>query len=371
MRHLFAAVLLTTSSIHAWTLRNGTVFDADLAAADGLRATFTKAGKDPVVIPLADLSADDVQTIRKWRGNIRHPLVIPSRLAPWPHRAAAPPGEVKLLDDQDGKFSHRSANFIITSDLRLPLSVINDIAKVLEGTRAALIAIPLGLHAGGEREPYPVHLFRDAHGYGRAGGANGSGGHYNGRSGRMLVLLPNIGITEKDGKTVLDYSKNLFVLKHEVTHQLMDRWHGSMPMWVSEGIAEFIASLPYSQGHYALKPPAAGMRDYLLKWRASKNERGIRIIPPAQLMAMDRDDWDSAVSNRDAYDNYNSAALLTLYFIQQDHGAPLAGYLDALHHRDKIADAEKNHLLRGKTRESLNAEIVSLAKKLGLEPEEF
>lgn len=370
MRFLIAA-FLTISFSQAWTLRNGTTFEADLAAADGLRASFTKEGKNPVVISLADLSADDVQSIRKWRVDRRHPLVIPSRIAPWPPRATAPPGDIKLLDEKDGRFTHRSAHFLITSDLRLPQSAINDIAKVLEGTRAALIAIPLGLHAGGEREPYPVHLFRDANGYGRAGGANGSGGHYDGRSGRMLVLLPNIGITEKDGRTALDYTKHLFVLKHEVTHQLMDRWHGRMPMWVTEGIAEFIASLPYAQGNYTLQNPGAGLRDYLLKWQMGSPGKSIRLIPPTRLMPLDREDWEAAVSQQSAYDQYNSAALLAYYFIQKNSGTPLAGYLDALRRGIRSDEAERIHLLGDKDRAFLDQEIRDLCRKLGVKTEEF
>lgn len=371
MKSVFAALLVSGAASGAWTLRDGRTFEGELAAADGLRATFTRPETFPVVIPLADLSAADLEVVRKRREDRRLPLVFPSRIAPWPAKALAPAGEVKALGETKGVFAWESAHFHITSDLGLPLGAVNDIAKVLEATRAALIAIPLGLHAGGERGRYRVAMFRDGSGYGRAGGIGGSGGHYDGRSGRMLVLLPNLGIEQKDGTLRLDHARNLFILKHEVVHQLMDRWHGRMPMWINEGIAEFIASLPYSQGHYTLKPPGAGMRDYLLKWSASKNDRGIRLIPPAKLMAMDREDWDSALGQREAYDSYNSAALLTCYFIQQDGGKPLAGYLDALRRGESETSAERDHLLRGKTRESLNAEVVALAKRLGVEIVDF
>jgi hypothetical protein len=366
MRSAAAALFLTIVACDAWTTRKGAVFEADLAAADGLRATFTKPGKPPVVMPLADLSAADVEIIGKWRADRLKPLIVPSAIAPWPPQARAPAGDVRFVDEKNGVFSHESASFSITSDLKLPLSTVNDIAKVLEGTRAALITIPLGLHAGGERSRYKVDMFRDKAGYTAAGGANGSGGHFDSRRGRMLVLLPNLGIEEVNGKLRLDHAKNLFVLKHEVTHQLIDPWHGRMPMWVYEGLAEFIASLPYAQGCYTLRNPGAGMRAYLTKWSQPGASRGIRLIDPARLMAMDRDDWDSAVNQQSAYDKYNSAALLTYYFIQRDGGAPLAGYLDALRRGEREQDAER-HLLNGKSREWLNGEVVALCKKLGVE----
>ena len=369
MKASLSILWLSASLASAWTMRDGRTFEAELAAADGLRATFSRPGKTPVVMPLASLSASDAETIHVWRRNHRRPLVIPARLAPWPANASAPAGDVRLLAEVNGAYVCESANFRITSDLKLPLNVLNDIAKVFEATRATLIAIPLGLHAGGERERYQVAMFRDENGYTRAGGNEGSGGHYDGRTKRMLVLLPNLGIDDTSGTLRLDHTRNLFILKHEVTHQLMDRWHGPIPTWLDEGIAEFIASLPYSKGHYTISPPGAGMRDYLTKWNALKNDRSLRIIAPDRLMAMDRKDWNAAVKELSAYDLYNSSAILTYHFIQQNNGAPIAGFLDSLRRGEKPSEAELKHLLPGKSRETLNAEVVSRAKSLGLEPE--
>lgn len=371
MKPALAALWISSLAADAWTLRDGRSFDGDLAAADGLRATFTRPGKNPVVVPLADLSAGDAQTIREWRRDRRRPLVLPGRLAPWPARASAPAGDARMTGGDGGTFVYQSANFHITSDLKLPPAAANDIALALEATRAALIAIPLGLHGGGERRPYQVELLRDEARYARAGGLAGSGGHYDPRRGRMLVLLPNLGIEERDGALRLAYQNNLFILRHEVVHQLMDGWHGRLPMWLNEGIAEFIASLPYSRGHCTLQPPGAGMRDYLLKWRTSRNDRSIHLIPPATLMPMTRRDWDAAVRDRSAYDLYHSAALLTWHFIQLDHGARLAAFLEALRRGESPEKAEKTHLLRGGTREALHADVTALARKLGLEPAGF
>ncbi len=364
---LLAAAAFAADPGRMWTTRDGRTFSAELSAADGLRATFTAEGKPPFVAPLAALSPADAELIRAWRADWKRPLVVPAQLAPWPAQAVAPAGDVRLRSEDAGVFTYESANFRITADLRLPDGAITDIARAFEATRAALIAIPIGLHAGGERDRYNVAMFRDDGGYGGAGGVGGSGGYFDGRTRRMLVLLPNLGITEKAGIVRLDYARNLFVLKHEVTHQLLDRWQGRMPMWIYEGIAEFVASLPYAQGTYTLQNPGAGMRDYLLKWRKTRDTRSIRLIPPARLMAMERDDWKTAVGQQEAYDLYNSAAILTYYFIQKENGAPLAGYLDALRRGEDEPAAERTHLLRGKTRESLAAEVIALGKKIGVE----
>lgn len=367
-----ALVLLVAGAIAAppsrtWTTRDGRTFEAELAAADGLRATFTATDKPPVIAPLASLSAEDAAIVRQWRGNWRNPLIAPGTLAPWPAQAVAPAGALKSSADDAGVVTWESANFRITSDLRIPDGAAEDIARVFEATRSALIAMPLGLHAGRETERYAVSMFRDGTAYGNAGGPGGSGGYYDGRARRMLVLLPNLGITETKGIVRLDYAKNLFILKHEVTHQLIARWHGRIPMWAYEGIAEFVAALPYSQGTYSFQNVAPAMRDYLLKWRKTPDVRSIRFIPPAALMAMTSADWKEAVGRGEAYDLYNSSALLTYYFIQQQGGAPLAGFLDALRRGEAEEVAERTHLLSGKTREQLAAELTALAKKLGVE----
>lgn len=368
MKQPAAILLAATMACHGWTMRDGRVFDAELVAADGLRATFNRGEKTPVVVPLLLLTDDDARTIRGWREDRRHPLVLPQRLAKWPKQAAAPVREARFTGEEDGVFLYQSPHFVIESDLKLPASAVNDIATVLEATRAVLIAIPLGFHGGGESDRYRVHLFRDRAGYAAAGGINGSGGHYDGRTRRMLVLLPNLGIEEKDGVLRLDHRRSLFILKHEVVHQLMAPWHRRLPLWVSEGIAEFIASLPYASGTYTLQPPGSGMRDYLLKWQPSKNERSLRLIPPHDLMAMDLHDWNAAVKRERAYDLYNSAALVTWHFIQQENGAPLAAYLDALRRGAKPAAARETHLLKGIDPGELTKQVAATARRLGIEP---
>lgn len=364
---ILAAILIPgMAAASPWTLRDGRSFDAELAAADGLRATFTVAGKPPAVIPFADLTPASRETVRKWREDWSKPLVLPTRLAPWPAEVTVAKEEPKFKTTPDGGFEYKSPHFLIRSDLKLPAHAAADIIRALEATRAAMIAVPLGFHAGGEREFYQIRMFRDAEGYSRAGGLGGSGGYYDPRSETTLVLLPNFGIEEKDGVLRADYARNLFILRHEICHHLLDRWQRRLPMWLNEGIAEFFAALPYSQGRYTLRNPSAGLKDYVLKWRPDKNDSAITLVPPSQLMPMSKRDWDDALRKLNAYDLYNSACVLTCYLIQKNGGAPLAGYIDALRRGVNPAEAEASILLGGKPRESLNEEVSAFCTKLGI-----
>lgn len=365
----FAPIACISAEARSWAQRNGHRFDAELLAADGWRATFGIEGAPKWVIPFSELTVAGVEDVQTWRRARRErPLVDSRMLAPWPAEAVAAESdtEVRAAGEDAGEYRYESGHFSIVSDVKLPVSVVRDLALVFEGTRSALIALPLGLHAGGETRKYPVLLTASGETYGRAGGAEGSGGFYDARRGRMVVFLPNLGIEQKAKGTQLKYEKQLFVLKHEVTHQLLARWNAPFPAWLNEGLPEFIASLPYSRGRYTLQNPGAGMRDYLLKWRQGPSSRTVRLVPPKQLMRMEADAWNAALARGAAYDLYNSANLLTFYFIQQRGGAPIATFVESWRRGDSEETIEKE-LLGGRDPSALTADLVALGRRLAIE----
>ena len=233
--------------LREWTCPPGKPFQAELLAADGLRAVLLVPGRGKAVVPFALMSPDDVRYIRQWRGDGRRaPLIDPERLAPWPASAVAENLDVRVVaeDAAASKFTYESAHFAVESDLKLPVGVVRDITAVFEATRAALITLPLGLLRGDEDGKYRVSMFSTAATYQAAGGIEGSGGFYDGATQRMLIFLPNLGIKPGTHALVLDFQRQLFVLKHEVTHQLLGRWGAALPVWLSEGFAECVAAMP-------------------------------------------------------------------------------------------------------------------------------
>jgi len=359
--------------VRTWICPPGKPFAAQLVAADGLRATLLVAGRGKTVVPFALLSAADVAYVREWRArNRRAPLIDPERIAPWPAEAVAENVEVRVVaeDAAGSKFSYESAHFAVESDLKLPVPVVRDIVTVFEATRAALIALPLGLLRGEEEEKYAVAMFSTAAAYQAAGGIEGSGGYFDGASRRMLIDLANLGIKKGTNGLALDFQKQIFVLKHEVTHQLLGRWSGSLPVWLNEGFAECMAATPYTRGRYSLQNLDGAMHDYLLKWRARPDRRDLLLIPPARLMALTPLQWRDEVKAVTAYPLYNSSALLAHYFLHHDgkgDGTGVAAYFDAIRRGVPVEQAEAEHLLRGRSRESLATEVQALSRKLGLQ----
>jgi len=366
----FAASCLAQES-HKWTDRAGHAFSAAIVACDGVRATLDIEGRGKTIVPLATLSAADVEFLRHWRVvTPEGALIDPTFLPPWPAQTAAQAVTVQMVEDDatTHSFTWESAHFRIASDLRLPSGIVRDLAAVFEGTREVILGAPLGLMIGSDRTKYAVQLFSDAAGYSAAGGPTGSGGFFNGRA--MLILLPNLGIKPGTSGLTAEHAKNLFVLKHEVTHQFLRPWGWALPPWLDEGFAECVASWPYTQGRYSLQNLDAAMHDYLLKWRRGPDRRTLRLIAPPQLMSFSDRDWQAQVASQSAYDLYNSAALLTHYFLRHDgrgDGAGLAAYFDAVRRGTPPPEAEETHLLHGRTRADLKVEIQKLAKRLGLD----
>ena len=86
-------------------------------------------------------------------------------------------------------------------------------------------------------------------------------------------------------------------------------------------------------------------------------------------MTMTMREWHEHVSAQQAYDLYNSSALLTYWFARCDgrgDGAGLAAFNNALFQRMDRDEAEREYLLRGRTREQIHTELLKLARKMAI-----
>ncbi len=400
---ILLAVSLADRTVFAemreWALGTGHKFTAEIIATDAWRATFSLPDHSKAVLALAQLSPADVDFVATWRAaNRTAPLVDPQKLAPWPAEALAADIAVKLKteDSKASAFVWEGAHFVMQADVSLPIDVVGDLNAVCEGTRAALMALPLGLHRGGEVEKYPVHFFSTPERYGAAGGAAASGGYFQGSTGRMLLLLPNLGIHAKGSVRTFDHQKNLFIVKHEVTHQLLMRWGDAFPVWFSEGLSEVIAATPYARGRYVFSGMDLAIGAYVQKWRSPGDTKPLHLIQPASLMEFTSSSWEERVAGQSAYELYNSAALFVYFLLLPDgtaDGTAVAGFLDALRRernrqRTSMATlqfgpyqmrtapisvfakkAAADFFRRGRSDEKLTADFAAFLKKRGLNVE--
>lgn len=398
-----------------WTDQKGRQHSGKLLAFDNVRATLQLDDSRVISVTPRSLSSGDQTFLAEWRkDNTDGSWVDPRNMPAWPIRSGT--GRAKVIAVQNkannSRFIYHSANFAITSDVSLPLNTVADMATAFEATRRAVLDLPLGLGAKpklpprrrgpnqslslqmrpafsgfspyGNARPHtntsapqssrrlPVELYITPQAYGLAGGAAGTGGYYSAWHRTMLISLQNFGIKIDENKRVtLDYQDKVFILRHEVSHQVMRDWLPHLPVWISEGMAEYLAALPYQNGHYNFTKLEKPFIAYLNKWRYDDDPRVIPMIAPAKMLTMTSKEWTEALSMSTPILNYNSAALLVWYFLYQDgdgKASDLAAYFQAIQQKPQNAQAFLQiHLLRGRAPEKIATEIRAAWKKNGVE----
>ena len=403
-------------STRIWIDTQGREHSGSLLAFDHHVATIRLDGERVVFVTPSSLSEADRRYLRQWRQD--HPQgawVIPDHMPPWPGEVNIGRIEVETVDAHAAKkhYVWHSPHFSITADISLPLNTVADMATAFEATRHAIFRLPLGLAAKPKLPPrvrvargtgfvwapatalspsspmpkdqapqspaqqtgvgrLPVELYRSPQAYALAGGAPGTGGYYSAWRRTMLISLQNFGVeVGSTGRVKLDYQDKMYILRHEVSHQAMRDWLPFLPVWLSEGMAEYIAAVPYEAGRHRFQNLNGPFINYLNKWRYEENQRAIPMLSPAKLLSMTSKEWQDALSVGTPVLNYNSAALLTWYFIHQDgrkNAAHLAAYFQAI--QKTPLDARKHlatHLLRGRSPQTIATEIRADWKTHGIE----
>ena len=377
-----------------WKDSKGREIIGELVASDGVRATLRVEDNSKKVFPLSFFSGADQQFITSWRSEHPEAPWIDSEAMPaWPQMIGKGVSEVKQMPSDDSRTPHvwRSRHFDMRSDMKLPLSVVRDMATIFEATRLAVHFLPLGLAASppvssGQirlEQTYPelkynpdllrVQLYGDNKLFAQAGAPAGSGGFYQTMLNRTVLSLDNLGIKGKKGAFRGDYMKNAFVLKHEITHHLLHDWTPYLPIWFTEGFAEYMGAASYSEGQYKFVSMDRHLHKYLNRWRFNEDPNRIPIMKLEDLMTITHSDWVSQLKRSTPIIEYNSAAVIVHFFIHHDgkgDAAHLAAYLDAIRQGIHPSKAEKTHLLRDRTYEQLGRELVIVWKnnKVALEP---
>lgn len=76
------------------------------------------------------------------------------------------------------------------------------------------------------------------------------------------------------------------VSRHEVTHLALGNWLGSIPLWLNEGLAEFVEHLSFRRSYAATEPPEDRLREV-----AQMRAQG-KLPPLATFLGMNRLDWN-------------------------------------------------------------------------------
>lgn len=229
-----------------WKSSDGRSLSAKLVAANDESAVLELADGKNSTVPLSRLSEEDQRFINEWRE-----ISVYFNPGYEKRRSIANTVEAGIRDGafaKEGKI-HETRHFRFECDAVLNAEVVRDFSRLFEATYLAVEANPLGLAiaepAGGK---FAVRLFsRDADYY-AAGGDESSAGMYLIRERTMLVPLSSLGLVE--GPRGFRKARNFDprTLIHETTHAVTHQWLNRIPLWFVEGLAEYIAAIPYEDG---------------------------------------------------------------------------------------------------------------------------
>jgi len=365
-------------------------------------ATFDSANDETVVLlledgrkanfPIADLSANDQSYIES--KTTTNPTAKPATQTnttpdtkkpsspdpatgnwddPWPLTVrVAPTIEIEEeINDAEKRYIYRSPNFEFTCDARLNRSVVQRFALIFESTHQVMREIPLNHRRtfDSNKERFKVQLMEDRADYLRLGMPPNSAGAY--LTGQDLIVIPlaSLGVIKTGTSYRYDHERTNTTLIHEIAHQLQERIT-LQAGWYFEGMAEYLATIPYRSGTFNLRNHRRPLIDFVTSFsdRTGYGRNiGTNITMPSLenfMNARYQDFSGGASANR----NYGVAALLFYYFAHMDKNGDAEGlkaYTRALQNGISETEAQK-FLLAGRSYEDLQEDFAAAWRPSGI-----
>lgn len=322
----------------------------------------------PVVKPKESEAPGAVDESRKL---VLKPIGPPAKATMPPSVAISGTPEVTVVveDPTTKKFIYRTPHYEFQTDVLVGADAVRTFSRIFEATFLVNCLLPFDYRPSPEegRERFVARLYSSDFNYFAEGGMPGSAGAYSRTHAALLAPISSIGIKMVNGRMQVDRSESTEVLIHEITHQMMNAWLPHLPMWFTEGAADYVAMADYVHGKFVLNQMENRLRFYLTRRQPTGNPPEIRSIP--ELMGMSPQTWNEAVSSipKVASMNYSSATMMVYYFYHLDGRGDAAGvkaYLRSIEGgTPEIAAAEK-HLLRDRSIEVLEADVLNAFLKI-------
>ncbi len=340
------------NGLRTWTNAEGRTMQAKFTGMEGDSAVFQMANGQSAKVPLAKLSPPDQDFIKSNQAATpaaangastvaRPPARIPIEKRIWPKDIVIPPKaiEVKLVEENPAEkiYRYRSEAFEFVSQDKLAGSVMIEVARIFEGTRSLVDALPWGVRPEPPKDLgfFQAKLYVTEEAYHKDGGPEKSGGVYMGADRIFRVPFKSIGL-EMRGKTWFkkqEFSSDTLV--HEITHQMMHDYLGFLPKWISEGTAEYTNMLPYNAGTFRAGSHEKGIKDYIKKQLPFATKGLSELGPASDHMTMTPEVWAEKFSGgyEAQHRIYGYSALLVYYFCHLDgdgKGTRFLKYFDAV-----------------------------------------
>jgi hypothetical protein len=278
--------LVDWNSSRTWTSHDGKTIEGKIVRAGAASVTVLVSSRRKTTIKLIRLSKEDRQFVKEW-----------GELSAYFNLGYEPPRKLSSTVEagmRDGVFAksgkkHETRNFRFESDVELSADVVKDFSRLFEATYLAVQSLPLGLAPAAPKDgKYLVRLFGQRSDYHAAGGSPNAGGAYVLKDKVIIVPLVSLGLTssKKGYQKTANYDPATLI--HETTHAITHQWLNVVPIWFNEGLAEWVAAIPYEDGTIDFSKVKVGIR-HRVKERYEGAGNRLPFILPSELVKVD--DW--------------------------------------------------------------------------------
>lgn len=345
----------SSPEVRQWTDIQGRVMQAQFSGLEGEMVAFVLPSGQGVKVALNRLSQADQEFIKKAvssPGATPTPATLPATTRPrvpiaqrvWPDVVEVPTRSIEIAvveeNPAEKRCIYRSEAFEFEAEDKLAGSVMKEIARTFEATRALIEALPWGIDPlpPADLGRYQAKFYASRASYVASGAPENSGGVYFPGERTFRVPFQSLGLDLRGKTWFKDDNYRNDTIVHEIVHQLMHDYLGFLPTWIIEGTAEYAESLPYNAGRFQAGRHESGLKAYI-KDRAESE--GMMLADFRDLeahMRMTRDQWDEIASNpagqhRAMRQLYFQSYVLVYYFCHLDgdgKGTRFMKYLDAM-----------------------------------------
>lgn len=297
----------------------------------------------------------------------------------WPRSVAlTSTPEVRIVTEDPSKdeFVYHTEHFEFSCDAPIGPDAVRHFARVFEATWLLNCQLPLDLKPAPEtmRKWFRARILSTDDAYAATGAPKGSGGYYSRADKTIYVPISNLGmklIADKRVQMERSVESN-DTLIHEITHQMMSRWLPRLPVWFSEGSAEYAGMADFVHGRFFLSGMEVRLKEALRRRGADSSDGRIRVpmLNVNELLALEHSVWVNVIGGTSGSENYTSALLLTYFFYHMDRDKNAAGIIAWLRDIEKGAPADqaaRTHLLAGRSVAKLEHDMLQAYKQAGIE----
>lgn len=336
-------------------------------------------------VRLERLSQEDRDFVAKWRTSSAN-RGMPDATVPaaWP--AVYSGGVVPELVEAEasrrsGERVWRTRRYELHSSAPVDERALRTIASICESIDGVCRSVPLPLMWGRASDVRKiVRIYPNEKAYRAAGGMPGTSGCFIFATGEIHIDGPSLQESDYFGKArgfSLEKRQTYRLLVHELVHQAaIGVTLSNFPAWVPEGLADYIAAVQRSPGHFQFRDSHVAVKASILDSAMFANGLVEPNVYPVWRLEpyMNRSlvEWNRITSGKGngerAQIQYHQALLMAEYFYRADspQGHGFRSYLEAVLTGADEADAQRIHLLRGRSYEALEEAIVAYWAKRGL-----